>query len=60
MHAPKTHTNTKQQGHISVHVFYCEYAYRLLYVREWFVESFVCVSVWHDVLQSRHRGAHTL
>ena len=37
MHAPKTHTNTKQQGGISIHVFYCGYVYRLLYVREWFV-----------------------
>ena len=33
-HAPKTHTNTKQQGGISVHVFYGEYVYRLLCVRE--------------------------
>ena len=29
-HAPKTHTNTKQQGGISVHVSYFEYVYRLL------------------------------
>ena len=44
-HAPKTHTNTKQQGGISIHVFYCEYVFRLLYVREWFVGHFVCLSV---------------
>ena len=33
-HAPKTHTNTKQQGGVSIHVFYCGYAYCLLCVRE--------------------------
>ena len=33
-HAPKTQTKTEEQGGISVHVFYCEYVYRLLYVRE--------------------------
>ena len=59
-HAPKTHTNTKQQGHISVRVFYCAYVYRLLYVHEWFVGAFVCVDVWYHVLQGRHREAHTL
>ena len=31
-HAPKTHTDAKQQGGISIHAFYCEYAYCLLYV----------------------------
>ena len=44
-HAPKTHTNTKQQGGTSIHVFYCEYVYRSLYVREWLVGTFVCVGV---------------
>ena len=38
----------------------CAFAYRLLYLREWFVESLVCVSVHHHVLHGRHREAHTL
>ena len=38
-HAPKTHTTTKQQGGMSIHVFYCEDVYRLLYVCEWFMDS---------------------
>ena len=59
-HTPKTDTNAKQQGGISIHVFYSEYVYRLLYVREWFVGDFVCVSVWHHVLQVRQREAYTL
>ena len=58
--APKTHANTKQQGGISIHVFYCEYVYRLLYGREWLVGAFVCVDVWHHVLQGRHCEAHFL
>ena len=59
-HAPKTHTNTKQQGGISVHVFYCEYVYRLMYVRQCFVGALVCVGVSHQVLKGRHREVHTL
>ena len=42
-HAPKTHTNAKQQGGISIHVFCCVYCCCLLYVREWFVGTLVCV-----------------
>ena len=41
-------------------MFYCEYVYRLLYVREWFVGTFPCVDVWHHLLQGRHCKAHTL
>ena len=44
-HAPKTHTNAKQQGGISIRVFHCGYVYRLLYVREWFVGEVVCIGV---------------
>ena len=62
-HAPETHTNTKQQGGVSIHVFYCGYAYCLLCVREWFVEALaraVCVECPHHVPQGRHRETHTL
>ena len=59
-HARKTHTNSKQQRGIFIHLLYCEYVYRLLYLREWFVGAFVCVGVRHHVLQCRHREAHTL
>ena len=41
-------------------MFYFEYVYCLLYVREWFVGDFVCASVWHYVLQGCRREAHTL
>ena len=41
-------------------MFYSEYVYRLLHVYEWFVGDFVCVSVWHHVLQGRHREVHNL
>ena len=58
--APKTHTNNKQQGGISPHVFYCEYFYRLLYVHQWFVGAFFSLRVYHHVLQGRHHEAHTL
>ena len=59
-HAPKIQMNTKQQGGISIHVFYCEYVCRFLYVCEWFAGALVCVGVYHVVLQGRHRKAHTL
>ena len=41
-HAPKTHRNTKQQGGISIRVFFCGYCYCLLYVRDGFPETLVC------------------
>ena len=59
-HAPKTHTNTTEKGGISIHVFYCEYVYRFLYVCESFVGALVCVGVYHHVLQGCHREAHNL
>ena len=37
--------NRVQFAWAKIHVFYCEYVYRLLYVREWFVGDFVCVGV---------------
>ena len=59
-HAPKTHTNTKQQGGVFIRVFYCEYVYRLLYVREWFARALVFVGVYRHLLQGHHCEAHTL
>ena len=45
--APKTHTNTKQQGGTSIHVFYGGSVYRLLYVGGEVVGTLVCVvRVW--------------
>ena len=41
---PKIQTNSKQEGGISIQLFYCEYAYCLLYVHGKFVGTHVCVA----------------
>ena len=46
-HDLKTHTDTKEQAGVSTHVFDCEYVYRLLYVRGYFVGALLLVArVW--------------